>query len=99
MSTTRTRPARTRRINLRATPHQDRLLRAGAQVKAVSVTDFIIESACLHAEHALADKREFVLSASEWRKFSAALDKPARSKPALARLFADVARSNSKSKK
>ena len=66
MATTPTKPARTRRINLRATDRQEKLIRTGAETSGTSLTDFILESACLQAEHVLADKREFVASPSQW---------------------------------
>lgn len=90
MAVTRTRTIRTKRINLRATDRQEALIRTGAQVTGGSVTDFIIDSACLQAEHVLADKREFAVSAKQWRTFVAALDRPSRIKPELARLFTET---------
>lgn len=90
MATARTRAARTRRINLRATDRQERLIRTGAEMKGVSLTDFILESACLQAEHALADKLEFVASPSQWKAFTNALDRRARVNPRLARLFSSA---------
>jgi uncharacterized protein (DUF1778 family) len=89
MATSRARTIRTRRINLRATGHQEKLIRTGAETTGVSVTDFILESACLQAEHVLADKREFAASPRQWKAFIEALDRPARVKPELARLFAE----------
>jgi len=85
------RTIRTRRINLRATDRQEKLIRTGAETTGLSVTDFILDSACLQAEHVLADKREFVASPKQWRVFVAALDRPAKIKPELARLFSDTA--------
>jgi uncharacterized protein (DUF1778 family) len=87
MATVHSKTIRTRRINLRATDHQEKLIRTGAQTSGVSITDFILESACVQAEHILADKRDFVASPKQWQAFIEALDKPARVKPALARLF------------
>ncbi|MGD0006939.1 MAG: DUF1778 domain-containing protein [Terriglobia bacterium] len=80
---------RTRRLNLRATEHQERLIRTGAQTRGVSVTDFILESACLQAEHALADKREFIVSSKQRQAFLEALDRPAHVNPKLAQLFSN----------
>jgi uncharacterized protein (DUF1778 family) len=80
---------RTRRLNVRATERQERLIRTGAETRGVSVTDFILESACLEAEHALADKREFVVSPKQWQAFLEALDRPARVSPKLAQLFSN----------
>jgi uncharacterized protein (DUF1778 family) len=90
MRTSGTRSIRTRRINLRATDRQARLIRTGATASGVSVTEFILDSACLQAEHLLADKREFVASGAEWQAFVRALDRPARVKPELARLFSEA---------
>jgi uncharacterized protein (DUF1778 family) len=89
MRTSRTRSVRSRRINLRATDRQARLIRTGATASGVSVTEFILDSACLQAEHLLADKREFVASGAQWQAFVQALDRPARVKPELARLFSE----------
>ena len=85
MNTTKT--IRARRLNVRATGRQEKLIRIGAEASGVSVTDFILESACLQAEHVLADRRDFLASPKQWRAFVEALDRPARVKPALARLF------------
>jgi uncharacterized protein (DUF1778 family) len=52
----------TRRLNVHATERQERLIRTGAKTRGVSVAEFILESACLQAEHSLADKREFIVS-------------------------------------
>jgi uncharacterized protein (DUF1778 family) len=90
MAISRARTIRTRRINLRATGHQEKLIRTGAETTGVSVTDFILESACLQAEHVLADKREFAASPKQWKSFVDALDRPARVKPELARLFSGM---------
>ena len=87
MSSSHARTIRTRRINLRATDRQEKLIRTGAESSGVSLTDFILESACLQAEHVLADQREFAASPKQWKAFIAALDRPARVKPQLARLF------------
>jgi uncharacterized protein (DUF1778 family) len=87
MPTARSKTIRAKRINLRASERQEKLIRTGAETKGVSLTDFILESACLQAEHVLADQREFVASAKQWQVFLQALDKPARVIPELARLF------------
>jgi len=81
MANSRARTIRTRRINLRATSRQEKLIRTGAETSGVSLTDFILDSACLQAEHVLAEKREFAVSPKQWKAFLAALDRPARVKP------------------
>jgi len=80
--------AKTGRFNIRATRQQQKLIRTGAKASGVSVTDFILTSACLQAEHALADKRDFVVSAKQWQAFVDALEEPAKVIPELAELFA-----------
>jgi uncharacterized protein (DUF1778 family) len=89
MATSRTKTIRARRINLRATDRQEKLIRTGAETSGVSLTDFILDSACLRAEHVLADKREFAASPTQWKAFVNALDRPARVKPELVRLFSE----------
>jgi uncharacterized protein (DUF1778 family) len=89
MATTRARTTRTRRINLRATDRQERLIRTGAETTGASITDFILDSACLQAERVLADKREFLASPKQWQAFVDALDRPAQIRPELARLFSE----------
>jgi uncharacterized protein (DUF1778 family) len=90
MKMTPAKRARSRRINLRATARQENLIRTGAATTGVSMTDFILDSACLQAEHALADRRDFQVSAAQWQAFLDALDRPARIKPALAALFSEA---------
>jgi uncharacterized protein (DUF1778 family) len=80
---------RTRRLNVRATERQERLIRTGAQTRGISVTDFILESARLQAVHALADKRQFIVCPKQWQAFLEALDRPARVNPKLAQLFSN----------
>ena len=87
MSTARAKTSRTRRINLRATDRQERLIRTGAETRGVSVTQFILDSACLQAESVLADQKEFVLLGKRWQAFLDALERPAKVKPELVRLF------------
>jgi uncharacterized protein (DUF1778 family) len=90
VSVSHSRTIRARRINLRATDRQEKLIRTGAETTGLSMTDFILNSACLQAEHVLADKREFVVSAKQWKVFVEALDRPAQIKPELARLFSET---------
>jgi uncharacterized protein (DUF1778 family) len=78
---------RTRRLNLRTSEQQEDLMRRGAQQRGESLTDFIIRSACLEAEQALADQRLFSLNAEQWNAFVAALDRPVQPRPRLRRLF------------
>jgi uncharacterized protein (DUF1778 family) len=84
-----TRQTRDRRINLRTTSQAETLIRAGAKVRGVNVTDFIVESACTHAEQVIADQTTFKLSPAQWRSFAEALDRPPQPKPRLKRLLSE----------
>jgi uncharacterized protein (DUF1778 family) len=80
---------RTKRFNIRTTPQQEELIRTGADTAGVSITDFIVNSACLQAEHVLADRKEFIASPKQWQAFLDLLDRPAQIKPQLMRLFSE----------
>jgi uncharacterized protein (DUF1778 family) len=80
---------RDRRFQLRATATQESLVKVAAERQGVNVTDFIISSACEKAEQVLSEQTRFVLDEKHWQAFMAALDRPARDKPRLRRLFAE----------
>jgi uncharacterized protein (DUF1778 family) len=82
---------RSRRINLRASKNQENLIRAGAKVRGVNVTDFILESACTRAEQVIADQTTFTLSPQQWKQFTEALDRPPmlNPKPRLQKLLSE----------
>ena len=82
-------PTRSSRINFRASPSEERLIRLGAEMRGEKVTRFIVESACSAAAIALADQKHFSLTAAEFARFTAALDRPARAVPALQKLFSE----------
>src|SRR5712671_2160596 len=78
---------RDRRFQLRTTAREEALIKVAAERQGVNVTDFIMRSAREKAEQALSDQTRFVLDAKQWKAFLAALDRPARNKPRLRRLF------------
>lgn len=63
-------------MNIRVTPREDRLIRRGAKLKDMDMTEFVVSTACVEAEQVLADQRRFVLSPKAWKEFTAALDRP-----------------------
>ena len=69
-------PARSARLGLRATPEQEAVLRRAAEVSHKSLTDFILDSACLAAEQALLDQRLFMVSGSQAQALIDLLDRP-----------------------
>jgi uncharacterized protein (DUF1778 family) len=81
---------RTARFNVRLSEPEARLIRLGAERLGVNVTNFILDSACVRAAQEIAEARHFELSAKDWRRFSEALDRPAKVKPRLKRLFAET---------
>ena len=88
MTNPNSRPAgRTSRLNVRATVRQEKLIRTGAETTGVSVTEFILQSACLQAEHVLSERRNFIATPKQWQALVIALDRPAQVKPGLTRLF------------
>lgn len=79
--------ARSARLGLRATPEQEVVLRRAAEVGHKSLTDFILDSACLAAEQTLLDQRLFMVSGSQYQALMDLLDRPAQPNEGLADLF------------
>jgi uncharacterized protein (DUF1778 family) len=84
-------PAKTRteRLNVRVTADQARLIRRAAESTSANVSSFLVESACLRAEEALASQQHLVYSAAQWEAFTAALDRPVQDKPRLRGLLSE----------
>ena len=80
--------ARTARLGLRATPAQEAVLRRAAEVSHKSLTDFILDSACLAAEQTLLDQRLFMVSGSQAEALLDLLDRPEQTNEGLQDLFA-----------
>lgn len=89
MAASLTKNGKDRRINLRATSAQETLIRVAADRRGVSMTDFILESACTRAEEAIADQVHFLLTDQQWKAFTEALDRPAKVKPRLRKLLTE----------
>lgn len=66
--------ARSSRLGLRATPLQEQLLKEAALLRHQSLTDFILDSACLAAEHTLLNQRLFMVSNEEYQSMLHLLD-------------------------
>jgi uncharacterized protein (DUF1778 family) len=80
--------SRSARVGLRATSEQEAVLRRAAAVAHKSLTDFILDSACLAAEQTLLDQRLFMASRSQYESFLNLLDQPEQANGGLADLFA-----------
>lgn len=80
-----------KRLEQRLTEAQRDLISRGAEAKGKSLSDFVIESACLAAELAILDKRVTYMSESGFQKLLAMLDEPPRLVPGLDDLFSKKA--------
>jgi uncharacterized protein (DUF1778 family) len=78
---------RTERLNVRVTSNQARLIRRAAKATRANLSTFLVESACLRAEEALASEQHFIYTARQWDSFIAALDRPAQLKRRLRSLL------------
>ena len=88
MSTaTATRKLRIENINLRLTLDQKALIDRAASALGRNRSDFMLEAACQEAESVLLDRRYFVLSEKNFKRFTAMLDKPPASNLRLAHLL------------
>jgi uncharacterized protein (DUF1778 family) len=79
--------ARSARLGLRATPEQEIVLRRAAEVAHKSLTDFILDSACLAAEQTLLDQRLFMVSGSQYQALMDLLERPEQPNEGLRDLF------------
>lgn len=82
--TTSTRSAR---LGLRATHEQEAVLRRAAEAAHKSLTDFILDSACLAAEQTLLDQRLFMVSGKQYQALMDLLEQPEQPNAGLADLF------------
>ena len=80
--------ARSARLGLRATPEQEAVLRRAADAAHKSLTDFILDSACLAAEQTLLEQRLFMVSGVEFQALMDLLDRPAQANEGVRDLFA-----------
>lgn len=81
---------RSSRLGLRATVAQETVLRRAAEVTHKSLTDFILDSACLAAEQALLDQRLFTVSGVQYQDLMDLLEQPDKSNEGLKDLFSKV---------
>lgn len=82
-----TRQNRTTKLDLRLSPEAKARLRAAAQERQQSVSQFVLTSALVRADETLAERQRFSLDAEHWTAFMVALDAPPRPLPRLERLF------------
>lgn len=78
---------RSARLDLRATPQQEAVLRRAAEVSNKSMTEFIPDSAYQAAERTLLDQRLFLVTGAQSQALLSLLDTPAGNNPGLNDLF------------
>lgn len=79
--------ARSARLGLRATLEQETVLRRAAEVAHKSLTDFILDSACLAAEQTLLDQRLFMVTGNQYQALLDLLEQPEQPNEGLRDLF------------
>ena len=79
--------SRSARLGLRATAEQEFVLRRAAEVAHKSLTDFILDSACLAAEQTLLDQRLFMATGTQYQALMDLLERPEQSNEGLRDLF------------
>jgi uncharacterized protein (DUF1778 family) len=81
------RPAKTSRIELRATEDDRDLLDRAAAALGTDRSSFLLSQGRLAAQRVLADREQFVLDADGQQEWERINSRPARSLPGLARLL------------
>lgn len=75
------------RLEIRLPAAAKKVLQRAASSQHKSISAFMLDSGLTAAAEALADRREFKLSAQQYDAFAAALDAPAKAKPRLEKLL------------
>ncbi len=78
-------PARQGRINMRVSGHQERVLRATADLNGKTLTGFVLSVATERAEQVLERAQRIELGSEAFRQFVEALNAPVEEMPALRR--------------
>jgi uncharacterized protein (DUF1778 family) len=78
---------RTAKLDIRLSPQAKKKLQTAAESVGRTVSEFVLESALVRADEALADRTHFGLDAGQWKAFMEALDAPPREITRLGRLL------------
>jgi len=78
--------SKTERIDVRASLSVKKMLQEAARSCHKNVSEFLLDAGVTAANHALADRRHFVLKDEQWDAFQQALDRPVQAKPRLKKL-------------
>jgi uncharacterized protein (DUF1778 family) len=77
------------RIDVRASIPVKQLLQEAARVAHKNVSEFLLDAGIVAANHTLADRTRFELSAEQWLAFQTALDQEVSVKPKLKKLLSE----------
>lgn len=80
-------PAKSERIDVRASAPVKQLLQEAARVAHKNVSEFLLDAGIVAANQTLADRLRFELAPKKWSEFQAALDRPVAAKPKLKKLL------------
>jgi len=78
---------KTQRLNLRIEKEDEALFKRAATANRESLTQFLVESGRERAERLFADRTNFQVDADAWQEIVAAMDRPAKARPELSKLF------------
>jgi uncharacterized protein (DUF1778 family) len=82
-------PSKTERIDVRASTPVKQLLQEAARACHKNVSEFLLDAGVTAANHALADRRHFVLDDEQWTAFQQAMDRPVQARPRLKKLLTE----------
>ncbi len=77
------------RLSIRASEPEKALLRQAAQARHMNTSQFVLQASLDAARAILVDQTEFRLPPEQWKAFCDRLDEPAKSIPALRKLFSE----------
>lgn len=80
-------PAKSERIDVRASVPVKQLLQEAARVAHKNVSEFLLDAGIVAANQTLAARLRFELTSQQWDAFEVALDRPVTPKPKLTKLF------------
>jgi uncharacterized protein (DUF1778 family) len=81
--------SKTERIDVRASTLIKQMLQEAARASHKNVSEFLLDAGVTAATQTLADRRQFVLDASQWQAFQEALDRPVQNKSRLKKLLCE----------
>jgi uncharacterized protein (DUF1778 family) len=67
---------KSKRIEARVSPEEDFVIRAAAERRSETLSEFLVESALVRAQTEMADRTLVTLEPDAWSDFAAALDEP-----------------------